>query len=71
MNLVRCNEQKEELKALVAYEVISTSDEDVPARVKEISGGELAYGALDAMFGELTKQVTASVRDGGQILYME
>ncbi len=28
----------------------------------------MAYGALDAVFGELAKQVTASVRDGGQVL---
>jgi NADPH:quinone reductase-like Zn-dependent oxidoreductase len=35
--------------------------------VKEITGGKLAYGALDAVAGELTKQVCASVRDGGQV----
>ncbi len=32
-----------------------------------ITGGKLAYGALDAVAGELTKQVCASVRDGGQV----
>ncbi|CAK9190223.1 unnamed protein product, partial [Sphagnum troendelagicum] len=36
-------------------------------RLKEITGGKLAYGALDAVAGELTKQVCASVRDGGQV----
>jgi NADPH:quinone reductase-like Zn-dependent oxidoreductase len=67
INLVRRKEQKAELKALGADEVISTSDDDVATRVKEITGGKLAYGALDAVAGELTKQVAASVRDGGQV----
>ncbi|KAH9559492.1 hypothetical protein CY35_06G062200 [Sphagnum magellanicum] len=67
INVVRRKEQKAELKALGADEVISTSDEDVATRVKEITGGKLAYGALDAVAGELTKQVAASVRDGGQV----
>jgi len=67
INLVRRKEQKEELKALGADEVISTNDEDVVTRVKEITGGKLAYGGLDAVGGELTKQVCASVRDGGQV----
>ncbi|CAK9214360.1 unnamed protein product [Sphagnum troendelagicum] len=67
INIVRRAEQKEELKALGADEVISTDNEDVATRVKEITGGKLAYGALDAVAGTLTKQVTASVRDGGQV----
>ncbi len=67
INLVRRKEQKEELKALGADEVISTNDEDVATRVKEVTGGKLAYGGLDAVAGELTKQVCASVRDGGQV----
>ncbi|KAH9571707.1 hypothetical protein CY35_02G107300 [Sphagnum magellanicum] len=67
INLVRRKEQKEELKALGADEVIVINDEDVVTRVKEITGGKLAYGALDAVSGELTKQVCASVRDGGQV----
>jgi NADPH:quinone reductase-like Zn-dependent oxidoreductase len=67
INIVRRAEQKEELKALGADEVISTDNEDVATRVKEITGGKLAYAALDAVAGILTKQVTASVRDGGQV----
>jgi NADPH:quinone reductase-like Zn-dependent oxidoreductase len=67
INVVRRAEQKEELKALGADEVISTDNEDVATRLKEITGGKLAYGALDAVAGTLTKQVTASVRDGGQV----
>jgi NADPH:quinone reductase-like Zn-dependent oxidoreductase len=56
------------LKALGADEVISTDEEeDVTTRVKEITGGKLAYAAVDAVAGTLTKQVAASVRDGGQV----
>ncbi len=68
INVVWRAEQKEELKALGADEVISTDeDEDVATRVKEIIGGKLAYGAIDPVAGTLTKQVVASVRDGGQV----
>jgi NADPH:quinone reductase-like Zn-dependent oxidoreductase len=67
INVVRRAEQKEELKALGADEVISTDNEDVATRVKEITGGKLAYAVIDAVAGTLTKQVTASVRDGGQV----
>ncbi|CAK9882962.1 unnamed protein product [Sphagnum jensenii] len=67
INVVRRAEQKEELKALGADEVISTDNDDIATRVKEITWGKLAYGALDAVAGTLTKQVTASVRDGGQV----
>ncbi|CAK9882961.1 unnamed protein product [Sphagnum jensenii] len=67
INVVRRAEQKEELKALGADEVISTDNDDIATRVKEITGGKLAYAAIDAVAGTLTKQVTASVRDGGQV----
>ncbi len=72
INVVRRGEQKEELKALGADEVICTNEEepqeeDVATRVKEITGGKLAYGAIDPVAGTLTKQVVASVRDGGQV----
>ncbi|KAL2653311.1 hypothetical protein R1flu_021439 [Riccia fluitans] len=67
INLVRRSEQKAELEALGADEVICYTSEDVATRVKEITGNKLAYGALDAVGGELTKTVTASVRRGGQV----
>ncbi len=70
INVVRRGEQKEELKALGADEVICTNEEgeeDVATRVKQITGGKLAYGAIDPVAGALTKQVVASVRDGGQV----
>ncbi|KAL3695748.1 hypothetical protein R1sor_009824 [Riccia sorocarpa] len=67
INLVRRPEQKAELEALGADEVICHTSEDVVSRVKEITGKKLAYGALDAVGGELTERVAASVRRGGQM----
>ncbi len=65
INLIRRKEQKAELKALGADEVISTSDEDVATRVKEITvcasvrdGGQVfIYGVLAGW------EATVGVRD--------
>ena len=49
---MRRNEQIEELKALGADEVINSSEGDVVDKVKKITGGKLAYGAIDCVGGE-------------------
>lgn len=67
INVVRRAEQKQELLALGADEVVCSTDEDVVARVRAITGKKLAWGALDAVGGEMTKKVGASVRWGGQV----
>jgi NADPH:quinone reductase-like Zn-dependent oxidoreductase len=67
INVVRRAEQKAELKALGADEVISSSDEDVVSRVKEITHGKLVSGAIDAIGGEFTKTVGSCVRSGGTV----
>lgn len=67
INIVRRSEAKAELKALGADEVICSTDEDVVARAKEITGGKGAWGALDAVSGIMTQTLAACVRDGGQI----
>ena len=67
INVVRRAEQKAELEALGADEVISSSDEDVVSRVKEITHGKLAYGAIDSIGGEFTKTVGSCVRSGGTV----
>jgi trans-2-enoyl-CoA reductase len=70
INVVRRADQKAELKALGADEVICSSDEDVVARVKEITGGQGAWGGLDAVCGTMTATSAASVRaDGVVFLY--
>eukprot|EP00850_Spirogloea_muscicola_P001054 SM000004S14924 [mRNA] locus=s4:236798:238504:- [translate_table: standard] len=67
INLVRREEQKEQLHSIGADAVINFETEDVVARVKEITQGRLAYTAVDAVGGELTKRVAASVRKEGTV----
>jgi NADPH:quinone reductase-like Zn-dependent oxidoreductase len=57
-----------ELLDIGADYVIDTSEEDVVARVKEITNGNGAYGAIDAVAGDLTSIITGSVRAGGTVL---
>lgn len=67
INVVRRDEYVEELKAIGADEVINSSTEDVVKRVKQITKGAGAYAAIDAVGGILTKDVAASVQDGGRV----
>ncbi|BFI05459.1 hypothetical protein MPTK1_1g23130 [Marchantia polymorpha subsp. ruderalis] len=67
INIVRHDKYTEELKALGADFVINSSKEDVVAKVKEITNGKRAYGAVDAVAGELTKTITSAVRDEGEV----
>lgn len=68
INIVRRDKLKEELKALGADEVINSETEDIAQRVHGITSGKLAYAAIDAVGGTLTKMVAASVRDEGIVL---
>ncbi|XP_024535476.1 enoyl-[acyl-carrier-protein] reductase, mitochondrial-like [Selaginella moellendorffii] len=68
INLVRRDEQKEELKAIGADEVINLKDEGIVKQVSEITGGKMAYAAIDAVGGEVTKVVCSSVRPRGTVL---
>ena len=44
------------------------NDDDIAAEVEKITGGKGAYGAIDCVAGDLTGQMLAAVRPGGQIL---
>ena len=55
------------LAAHRADEVIATSDENLVARVKEITNRKLAYAAVDPIAGDFTKDVAAAVRPGGTV----
>eukprot|EP00249_Psilotum_nudum_P001438 c13904_g1_i1 orf=69-1085(+) len=68
INLVRRNEQKEELKAIGADEVINFKEENVVELVKKITGGKMAFGAIECVGGELTKVVASCLRTSGTIL---
>jgi NADPH:quinone reductase-like Zn-dependent oxidoreductase len=48
--------------------VIDSEGEDIVKRVVDITNGKLAYGAIDAVAGELTKVVGQCVRQNGSIL---
>src|SRR5215218_4825602 len=52
INVVRRREQADELKSLGADEVICTDEEDIPERVKQITGKEGLRKAIDAVGGE-------------------
>lgn len=70
INVVRRREQVEELKALGADEVICTSDENLAARVKEITGHQGATKAIDAVGGETGAAVLQSLgRNGVMLVY--
>jgi NADPH:quinone reductase-like Zn-dependent oxidoreductase len=52
INVVRRREQAEELKTLGADACICTDEEDIPERVREITGKEGLRKAIDAVGGE-------------------
>ena len=68
INVVRRREQCEELKALGADEVICTDDEDIPERVREITGREGLKKAIDAVGGETGAAVANALGRGGVML---
>jgi NADPH:quinone reductase-like Zn-dependent oxidoreductase len=68
INVVRRREQGEELKALGADEVICTDEENIQARVGEITGGEGLRKAIDAVGGETGAAVVNALGRGGVML---
>lgn len=68
INVVRRREQVEELKALGADEVICTADEDIPERVKEITGKVGLTKAIDAVGDQTGADVMRALGRGGVLL---
>lgn len=69
INVVRRSEQAEELKSLGADEVVvSVEGEGLAERVREITGGRGAYGAIECIGGDIFAQVTSSVRNSGTVI---
>lgn len=68
INVVRRAALIDELKALGADEVIVSGEEDITARVLEITGGKGAYGAVDSVGGEITGALASAVRPGGTVI---
>ncbi|CUS04614.2 Alcohol dehydrogenase, zinc-binding domain protein [Candidatus Promineifilum breve] len=68
INLVRRPEQVDELLALGADAVYCTGDEDVVERVREVTGGRGAKGALEAVGGRTGEIALKTLRPGGTML---
>lgn len=65
INVVRRRDVIDELRTLGADEVICETDEDVVARVKEITGGKGARYAIDSVAGRSGGQVIQALTSGG------
>jgi NADPH:quinone reductase-like Zn-dependent oxidoreductase len=68
INVVRRREQAEELKTLGADACICTDEEDIPERVREITGKEGLRKAIDAVGGETGAAVVHALGRGGVML---
>jgi NADPH2:quinone reductase len=68
INVVRRREQAEELKALGADACVCTDEEDIPERVREITGREGLRKAIDAVGGETGAAVMRALSPGGVML---
>lgn len=68
INVVRRREQAAELKALGANEIICSDEEDIPERVREITGKEGLKKAIDAVGGETGAAVLSALGRGGVML---
>lgn len=68
INVVRRREQVEELKTLGAHEVISTADENIVERVKDITGKAGLTKAIDAVGGQTGAAVVRALGRGGVLL---
>jgi NADPH:quinone reductase len=67
INVVRRREQVAELKALGADEVICSADEDIAARVREITGKGVRV-AIDAVGGQTGGAAASALAPGGTLL---
>ena len=63
----RTSAKKQELLDLGADFVIATEEEDLPARVKEITGGKLARVVFDPVGGEYINVLGQATANGGTI----
>ncbi|HKS27213.1 MAG TPA: zinc-dependent alcohol dehydrogenase family protein [Pyrinomonadaceae bacterium] len=68
INVVRRRAQVEELKQLGAHEVICTEDEDLPERVRDITGRAGLTKAIDAVGGRTGGAVVSALGRGGVML---
>eukprot|EP00887_Chlorella_sp_A99_P000813 scaffold5.g813.t1 len=68
INLVRRREAVDELKQAGADEVLVLGEDDIPKRVREITGASGAPAALEPVGDSVTKDVVCATADGGTVL---
>ncbi len=68
INVVRRKELAGELKQLGADEVLSSAEDNIPARVSEITGGAMVPYALDCVGGPGVVQLVQSLAPQGRLL---
>ncbi|CAL8460825.1 g356 [Coccomyxa elongata] len=67
INVVRRNEVVNELKNIGADEVINSKTEDIVAKVKEITGNEGAWAAINPIGGPSSRPFFSAVRNSGLV----
>ena len=68
INVVRRQEQVEQLEKLGAAHVLSSADDDFQGRLEELCRRLNARAALDAIGGEMTSQLLAALPAGGRVI---
>jgi NADPH2:quinone reductase len=68
INVVRRPEQADELRRLGGDAVVSTAEESIPDRVRELTGGAGVPFALDAVGGKTGQAAVESLGQGGRML---
>src|SRR5215472_13179893 len=68
INVIRRREQETIIRNLGGDEVICTADEDLTARLKELTAGKGVERAIDCVAGELGAEIAHNLAPGGAML---
>ncbi len=68
INIIRRREQESIIRNLGGNEVICTADEDLRARLQELTAGKGVERAIDCVAGELGAEVARNLAPGGTML---
>jgi NADPH2:quinone reductase len=68
INVIRRREQESIIRSLGGDEVICTADEDLRARLQELTAGKGVEHAIDCVAGELGAEIARNLAPGGTML---
>jgi NADPH2:quinone reductase len=68
INVIRRREQESIIRNLGGHEVVCTADEDLRARLQELTAGKGVERAIDCVAGELGAEVARNLAPGGTML---